>query len=243
MSTELVKQEHGELTVQQSPENFLSVIAQAAANPAVDVAKMEALLGMQERILAKQAEAAFNEAMTRLQPKLPRITKNARIEFKGTIQSRYAKYEDIDAAVRPLLCEEGFSIAFDSEFGEKLTIITATLSHVQGHSKKASIPLPLDTSGSKNNIQGMGSVVSYGRRYLLSMLLNIITVDADDDGNAISTIDQDQANRINDLLLETKSNRAKFLEVMGVPEVEKILRKDYQRAMDMLAYKQRRAQP
>lgn len=34
MSTELVKQEHGELTVQQSPENFLSVIAQAAANPA-----------------------------------------------------------------------------------------------------------------------------------------------------------------------------------------------------------------
>ena len=42
--------------------------------------------------------------------------------------------------------------------------------------------LPLDTSGSKNGVQAVGSTVSYGKRYAICALLNISTGD-DTDGN------------------------------------------------------------
>jgi hypothetical protein len=40
----------------------------------------------------------------------------------------------------------------------------------------------LDSSGGKNNIQGMGSSFSYGKRYTTTALLNIVTEGEDDDG-------------------------------------------------------------
>ena len=42
---------------------LLQVIARAAADPAVDIDKMERLLAMQERVMERNAEAAFNDAM------------------------------------------------------------------------------------------------------------------------------------------------------------------------------------
>jgi hypothetical protein len=44
--------------------------------------------------------------------------------------------------------------------------------------------LPLDTSGSKNNVQAVGSSTSYGKRYTATLLLNIRTKGEDDDGHA-----------------------------------------------------------
>jgi hypothetical protein len=43
--------------------------------------------------------------------------------------------------------------------------------------------LPFDNSGSKNTVQAIGSSVSYGKRYVLCMLLNISTGGEDNDGN------------------------------------------------------------
>ena len=91
--------------------NFLAVIEKAAMNPDIDVDKMSKLLDMQERIMNKNAEIAFNQAMTRLQPKMPYIPKKAKIMNKtGGVQSFYAKYEEIDRLVRPLYTGEGFSV-------------------------------------------------------------------------------------------------------------------------------------
>jgi hypothetical protein len=39
------------------------------------------------------------------------------------------------------------------------------LSHELGHSEETTMTLPLDTSGSKNNVQAVGSSTSYGKRY------------------------------------------------------------------------------
>lgn len=221
------------------------MIARAAADPSVDVSKMSAIMDMQERIMAKQAEIAFNQAMGRLQPRLPRITKQGRIEFGQGDRKQstpFARYEDIMRAIGPLLSEEGFSISYGTEPGEKVLIVSARLSHSMGHSTTASMPLPHDTSGSKNAIQAMGSTVSYGKRYLLCAMLNIVCVGEDDDGEGSVPIDERMVNSILDMFIacdmDTESQR-KFLSLMKVDKVEDILTKHSEKAMNLLRTKLR----
>lgn len=219
--------------------NILAVIERAAINPDIDVTKMMALLDMQERIIAKNAESAFNEAMTRLQSLMPRITKDGNIEFVDSKNNHrktpFATYENIDKAIRPLMIQEGFSISFNSEWGESGALIHATLSHKDGHSRSASIRLPLDSSGSKNSLQAMGSTISYGKRYLVTMMLNIVTEGEDNDGDgAHDFVTTEQAAEIDTLIRETKSNRKKFLEYVKAEDVQKILAADYQKAITAL---------
>lgn len=217
---------------------FLSVIERAAIDPKVDVLKMEKMLDMQERILNKQAEMSFNQAMTRLQPKLPTIAHKSQIAFKGTVQSTYAKYEDIDEVIRPLYTAEGFSLSFNTEVSDGGAIVIGTLSHEAGHSRTASIPLPLDSSGSKNNIQAMGSTISYGKRYLVGMLLNIVTKGEDDNGQASDVLSIEDAAKIDLRIVEVKADKKKFLDFMGVDDVRKIRMKDFGKALNALASKE-----
>lgn len=161
---------------------MLAVIEKFASSPDVDVLKLEKMLEMQERIMAKQAEIDFNAAMAELQPNMKPIKKLS----KGH-NSSYAKYEDIDKEIRPLYTAKGFSVSYNTLQSDKGVIYEATLSHVSGHSKKASILLPADTGGSKNAVQAIGSTTTYARRYLLCMLFNVVTEDEDDDGNKAVT--------------------------------------------------------
>ena len=59
----------------------LEVIAKAAADPSTDVAKMSALIDMHERLMGMQAKNAYNEAMARLRPDLPRIKKSGEVRY------------------------------------------------------------------------------------------------------------------------------------------------------------------
>lgn len=226
---------------EEQPASLLQVIAGAASDPRVDVAKMEQLLGMQERLARRDAEVQFNAAMARLQPRLPRILKRGKIEFRGTSQP-YARYEDIDEAIRPLLAAEGFAITFGTGPAPNSggIQVTATLAHVAGHSRTESIALPYDTSGSKNSIQAVGSATSYGKRYLTGMMLNIVTVGEDDDANKFSCIDERQQNTILDMFAAADmdpASESKFKEWMGVKELGDIRKIDYEKAMRALRTK------
>lgn len=239
-------------TVQHDETSFLSVIERIASNPEVDVSKMQALLDMQERVLDRNAEIAFNQALARIAGRMPRIRKDGSVGYvdKATGQVketfRFARYEDIIAAVQPLLTEEGFSLSFTTEprqgEGGGL-VIHGTLSHKDGHSKTASIPLALDGSGGKNNIQGIGSTTSYGKRYTTCMLLNIVTENEDDDANraSLEPIDADTVTLINSLLDETKSDLKRFLQTMNAASVAEIAKKDLPLAMSALSRKRAKA--
>jgi len=165
---------------------IIAVIEAAAKNPRVNVDKMERLLNMQLTIMQKQAEMAYTTAMMRLQTKLPRITKNGLIAFtdKGGNERKtpYARYEDIDKVIRPLMLDEGFVIDFDTRWDKDGATIVGSITHDSGHKRSSEIRLPLDTSGSKNTLQAMGSTISYGQRYLVKMLLNLIFEGEDNDG-------------------------------------------------------------
>lgn len=197
-------------------ERVLQAVIAAASDPAVDVAKMRELLGLQKELMSMQAEQQFNEAYHRLQLEMPRIKKNGSVEYKGKEAFKFATWEAIDAAIRPLLQREGFSLSFDT--GPRQgdgggIIVTGTLSHIGGHKRMASIPLALDSSGGKNNIQGMGSTFSYGKRYCTTALLNIITEGEDDDGvrGGVQFIAEADADELRTLAQQAGRQEGQFL--------------------------------
>lgn len=230
-------------TIQDSASEsvqLMEMIREMAANPQADVGKMTALLNFKREVLKDRAEAEFNQAFARLVPKLPRIKKDGAVEYKGKEAFKFATYDKIDEAIRPLLLEEGFTLSFTTEPAAGGGLIGhGKLMHISGHSVTASMPAPVDTSGGKNAVQGIGSTFSYLKRYLTTMLLNLVFEGQDDDGNrgGMVFIDAKSVQAINELLEETKADKPRFLQMMEVAEVENILAKDYSVAMNALIAK------
>ncbi len=151
-----------------------------AKDPAVDVEKLERLIAMQERILDRNAEMAFNAAFAQMQPKIPTIGERSR-----TDKTAYAPLEDILDVVRPILAEFGFTLSFRSEFPTDKTVkVFGILTHLEGHARTSEFLSAADQTGSKNAIQALGSATQYGRRYTTKDLLCIVTREADDDGES-----------------------------------------------------------
>jgi len=167
---------------------MLQVIEKAAANPRMNVDKMRELLTMQKELMAIQAEAEFNQAMARLQPALPFITKKGKIAFTDSKNNErntpYARFEDIEFAIRPLYTGEGFSTSYDTEnTPDGRIIVVLTIAHVAGHKRTFRTPaMGHDSSGKKNAIQAIGSTMSYGKRYALTNGFGIVVAGEDDDG-------------------------------------------------------------
>lgn len=222
--------------------SVLDIIQQAIASKQ-DVETLRGLFELQRDFMKTQAEQAFNAAMARLQAKLPQIDKYGRGK-----NSRYAKLEDIDTIIRPLLAEEGFSFSFDEEsHSDKSMTFLAKLSHKQGHSELKRLTLPIDASATNQTgksirpaIQDAGSTVSYARRYLISMHLNLITRDEDTDGEDNRVISQEQAREINTLIVDSGSDMGKFLrQIAGAEAIEAIRTRDFRRIVEVLEERKR----
>src|SRR2546430_8064708 len=80
--------ERKEVAVSESTA-LIQVIERAARDPDIDIDKMERLLAMQERIIARDAEARFNAAMTAAQAEMGRISADA---TNPETHSKYASY-------------------------------------------------------------------------------------------------------------------------------------------------------
>jgi len=156
------------------------VIERLAANPSVDVAKLEKIIDLQERILRHEAEAAFNAAFAAMQPEIPVIIEHR--EGDGGKWS-YAPLEDIVAPLRPILAKHGFSLSHETQWPDGKTVkVIGHLTHRNGHARRSEFQSQADASGSKNAIQALGSSVAYGKRYTTKDLLCIVTKGEDDDG-------------------------------------------------------------
>lgn len=224
--------------------DLLRIIANAAADPRVDVAKMASLLDMQEKVMARAAEAAFNQALARLKAKLPRVSKNGAILLKNGSRIAYAKYEDVHEAVMPLMLAEGFTVSYSTELVANSTLleVRATFRHSAGHQDVGKAYLPLtDDSGAKNKVQGAGSILSYGKRYALCQYLDIVTEGEDDDGTQgdAKPISEQQQSQIRDLIADSGADEGKFLSYMGVASVEDIIVRDFAKAVNALNQKRR----
>lgn len=182
MTTDIAKNDHQLPTIAQETSAILSMIERVASNPETDIEKLERMLDMQERVLNRNAMVAFNGAMAEMQSEIPTIEKGGAIVVNGQERSKYARFEDIMRVVKPLMQRHGFAVSFRTDTGEGFVKVTGVLMHREGHREETSMSLPIDSSGSKNTVQAIGSSTAYGKRYVLCALLNIATGDEDDDG-------------------------------------------------------------
>lgn len=194
--------------VSSETQAIMMMIERVVLNPEADMDKLDKMLDMQERILNRNAKQSFTADLAAMQAELPLVSKAG----EGHNRARYAKLEDINEAIRPTLQKYGFAVTFRVKQSDKSATVTAILSHKLGHSEETDLVLPLDTSGSKNAVQAVGSTVSYGKRYALCALLNISTGD-DTDGNIHQQQKQESAPReklpISDSKLADVVNRIK----------------------------------
>ncbi len=165
--------------------DLAALVERVLTDPNADVSKLSALLDVNERILDRNAKSAFDAAYAQMQPEIPEIDERGAIAVKGVVRSKYAKYEDIQAATRPVLSRHGFSMRHRTEWpAEKpgMIRVVGILSHREGHSETSEFEAKADASDFRSDVQSQGSTISYGKRYTTCDLLNIITRGVDNDG-------------------------------------------------------------
>jgi len=202
-NSELVEQDTKTAIVPASDSSaILNIIERAAMNADVDIDKMERLMAMKERMDAKAAESAFNNAMTDAQKGMKRVSADA---TNPQTRSNYASYAALDKALRPIYTEHGFALSFDTGDSplENHMRVICHISHSGGHTRSPHVDMPADGKGAKGGdvmtkTHAAGSAMSYGMRYLLKMIFNVAVGENDDDGNGaeIPRISEDQANEI-----------------------------------------------
>jgi hypothetical protein len=122
---------------------------------------------------------ALSKALTAVQKALKPAVKDADNPF---FKTKYADLGSVWDACREPLAANGLSVVQGNGESDRGLCVTTLLMHESGEWIQSDLVLPL----SKQDPQGVGSALTYGRRYGLAAMIGIVA-DADDDGNAAST--------------------------------------------------------
>lgn len=222
------------------------VLLQAAIDKGVDPEQLGKLMDLAERWEANRASKEFDKAMSLCQSQMPAILRDAE---NSHTRSRYARFESLNAVIRPIYTKHGFSISFTEEDCpvEGSIRLVLDIAHEGGCTRRKRIDIPLDGKGIKGNdnmtaTQGKMSTISYAKRGLMKMVFNLAETDEDQDGNS-QYVSPDQIQEINDLIAEyqdlsdKKVNIEKFLAWLGVESLDRLDKKGYQKAIDDLKRK------
>lgn len=127
------------------------------------------------------SETSLLGAMLALQAEAPKLHRDA---TNPHFRNRYASLDGIVETVNPLLQKCGLvwtTLPVSDEHGQPA--LYYRLAHAEsGEQIAGTMPLLL----TKNDSQGMGSAITYARRYSLCAVLNLVA-DEDDDGNEASS--------------------------------------------------------
>ncbi len=222
--------------------SLLEVIAKAASDPSVDMDKMERLFVMHERMQARGSEIAFNEALNAAQAEMRPIYTNA---SNPQTKSRYATFDKLDKALRPIYTKHGFSLSFDE--GDSLkpehVRVICYVSHVAGHTRTYHRDMPADGKGAKGGdvmtkTHAAGAAGSYGARYLLKGIFNVAVGEDDQDGNEhVPSINSEQAAILNGLADVVGADKIAFCRYLKVTSLPDIPSNRYTEAVNMLSQK------
>lgn len=225
--------------IQSLGDGILSVIARAAKDPNVDVDKMERLFAMQERVLARDAEQRFNEAMAAAQKEMPQIKRGGK---NATTNSTYAELDAMSEAMLPVIAKHGFSLSFGTDVSPLPNHyrVTCDVSHIGGHTRTYNADVPADLTGmkgtpNKTSTHAFGSTLSYGRRYLKMLIFDVATTD--DDGRASSSgekITDGQLTTLETLLADGGGDKIKFCRFYKINSMGELPMTKFAEAFDVL---------
>jgi hypothetical protein len=238
--------------VVKAPARGMSdALMQLITDPNVPIEKLDLLLKMQHSLLVEQRQEAFQADYVLMQAEMPQVDKRGFVEL-GTKDGvrrgsyRYAKFEDMDTVLKPIYTKHGFSLSFCTRIEGTQTILVGKLLHRSGHFETAEKILLADRGPGRNDMQAEGSGITYQKRYIAEMLLNIVRRDIDDD--AISAmqkkISHKQMSDLVNLIGHAQMNVERFLKVMvsNCERLEDVPERDYGRLVNALNDKVRALQ-
>lgn len=246
MNALATQQDNVPAVVEDLSGGLLGVIARAARDPNVDIDKMERLLAMQERVINREAEQAFNVAMNAAQAEMRPIAANA---SNPQTRSRYATFDKLDGAMRPIYTSHGFSLSFDEGDSPKPEHVRVLcyVSHIAGHTRTYHRDMPADGKGAKGGdvmtkTHAAGAAGSYGARYLLKGIFNISVGEEDKDGNtAGGPINAEQAAVLNGLADAVGADKIRFCRFFKIDAITDLQASRYNDAVAQLTQKNPKA--
>ena len=157
-------------------------------------------------------------------------------------KSKYADLSSVMDACLPSLNEAGIAVIQPTGENEHGRYVETILIHGEsGESLACSVPLIV----AKNDMQGYGSAVTYGRRYGLMAMAGIAP--EDDDGNAAgkaapkvqppAPISEQQFQEMKDLIFDTETDETKFCAYWNVDDLTQMNAKQAADAIAMLKKK------
>lgn len=188
-----------------------------------NVAVVEKMMALYERMEDKRAEREYTAALHALQSDMPVIVAKSVIPNRG----KYERFEDIMHVVTPLLRKHGFSVTFSNEYDENRVRETCKLSHVAGHSQTNSFTVRVGGKADSETQADCKAATTAKRNALLNALNIVIRQDclqSDDNasGESGDAITQQQADELRDWVSETNSDVKLFLAFAGSETFEGI---------------------
>lgn len=223
-----------EVPAKQNPKDLIAY----AISQGAPIEALEKLMELQERYEKNEARKAYVKAMADFKADPPDIYKNKHVSFgtaKGTTEYDHATLDHIADIVGRSLSKHGLSASWTTEQNGKIKV-TCVITHIMGHSERTSLESDAETSGTKNAIQAIGSAITYLQRYTLLSLTGLAAKGQDNDGAGADQeyISDKQLNSIVDMIADKNVDERPFLVYMKAQSIDKILAKDFNKAIDAL---------
>lgn len=177
--------------------------------------------------------AALAKALSVVQGDIENASKSS---VNPHFKSKYADLAEVLNTVRPVFSANGLSFVQMPSFSDGVASVETMIMHESGEwiSEKASAPV------GKQDAQGVGSVITYLRRYSLAAFAGI--AQEDDDANAsikpktsnVELVTAAHVAELRRLLAVTNLNESEWLQPTGYASVDKIPAADFAKAHKIL---------
>jgi len=205
--------ENGIAIIETKAVTPMDLIARAQQSDA-SIEQMQQLFDLQLRYEANEGRKAYNDAMANFREECPTINRGRMVEHNKT---KFAGLAESIEAIRPILSKFGLSHQWKTKQEGAAITVECTVTHRMGHSESTSLSASPDKSGGKNDIQAIGSTVSYLERYTLYAILGLSSREMDDDGKGaggkaeeVVLITEQQYFDLLTLIADAKADQAKF---------------------------------
>jgi hypothetical protein len=142
---------------------------------AIDV--IERLAALQEKSEAKHAEQSFFRDLHAAQSEVPSIEPNKEVKTNaGKLMYKYASYEQLDRALRPIYIKHGMAISFSgAEAPAGKVRVLCCVSHRDGHAERYQLDLAISSGAAQlTNTDAELAAQSKAKRRILRNIFNIV---------------------------------------------------------------------
>ena len=227
-------------------DNSPAALMQIALTKGMDLDKLEKMLELQIKWEERESKKAFVKAMAAFKLNPPDIYKDRK---NAQFDSMYTSLDGLVNKTIPELSKHGFSHNWTySTAANGNPEVTCVLTHELGHSISVTQDAAPVQSKNKagqivtNPIQQVKCTQTYLKITTFEAVTGLVSKEAnlDDDGNAASGvqyINEKQLSSIVDMINSKEADEAKFLKCMKIEALDKMLAKDFGKAMSALKAK------